>query len=120
MKTANSLLTVCAASLLTGLLAGCNYTKPFMYIDLANRSGATMRNIELKHPTGIVGLPQLRDGQTHQHMAPIGAPCTFSLSFEDQSGKSYHKDFDLGEKCPLEVAFDVSAGMQVSERTERQ
>lgn len=109
------LLTLATAA----LLAGCNYTQKVMYINLANQSGQTLHNIELKHPTGTVGLPQLKDGQTHRHMAPIGSPCTFNVQFEDGAGKLVHKDFNLGEKCPAEVAFDVKDGMQISQRTVR-
>ena len=108
------------ALLLASLLlsfGGCNYTKPVMYIDIANRSGHTMENLEVKHPTGTFGLPQLRDGQSHQHMAPIGSPCKFTVVFEDQAGKAYANNFDLGAKCPREIVFEVGAGMSVSQRT---
>lgn len=111
MKTALP-IALAAASLLTA----CNYTKPVMYLDLANKSQATMHNIELTHPAGIVGLPQLRPGEVHQHMTPIGTPCKFKLNFEDETGKGYHQEFDLGEKCPTELAFDVTNGMQAQTR----
>jgi hypothetical protein len=101
-------------------LAGCNYVKPVMYVQIVNRSGHPMRNLEVKHPSGIFGLPELGDEQTHRHMVNAGAPCKFSIAFEDQSGKPYHGNFDLGAKCPTEVAFDIGPGMQVSERPVRQ
>jgi hypothetical protein len=97
-------------------LAACNYAKPVMYINLSNLSGHTIRNIELKHPTGIFGLPELRNDHTHSHMAPIGTPCRFNLNFEDETGKKYTVDYYLGQKCPTELVFEVGPGMTVSER----
>jgi hypothetical protein len=96
--------------------SACNYIKPVMYINLSNSSGHAMRNVELTHPTGTFGLPELRNGQTHQHMAPIGTPCKFKVKFEDEAGKKYSTDYDLGTKCPTEIAFEVGEGMKVSER----
>jgi hypothetical protein len=119
MKIATRLLGACLISA-TLFFAACNYVKPVMYIQVVNSSGHPMRNLELKYPTGTFGLPELRDNQTHRHMAPIGAPCKFSLAFEDQAGKKYTKDFDLGATCPLEIAFQIDSAMQVSERTVRQ
>ena len=100
-------------------LAGCNYVKPMMYVQIVNRSGQRMENLEVKCPTGIFGLPELRDEQTHRHLLPVGTPCKFSVAFEDQSGKPYAGSFDLAAKCPTEVAFDVGAGLQISERLVR-
>lgn len=100
-------------------LSACNYTKPVMYINIANVSGHAMRNVELTHPTGTFGLPELRNGQTHQHMAPIGTPCKFNVKFEDDAGKKYAIDYDLGAKCPVEIVFEIGEGMRVSERTLR-
>jgi hypothetical protein len=97
----------------------CNYTKPVMYIDIANRSGHPLENLEMKHPSGTFGLSMLRDQQTHQHMAPLGSPCKFTLAFDDQAGKHHVGDYDLGAKCPTEMVFEVGAGMRVSQRTER-
>jgi hypothetical protein len=112
MKIAAHVVIGCAAA--AALLAsGCNYVKPIMYIDIANRSGQNMRNLELKYPTGSFGLPELRNEQTHRRMTPMGAPCKFSLAFEDQAGKKYTGDYDLGAKCPTEVAFEVGAAMNV-------
>jgi hypothetical protein len=95
---------------------GCNYVKPMMYIDIVNRSGQPMRNLEVQHPTGTFGLAQLGNEQTHRRMVPIGSPCKFSIAFEDQTGKKYAGSYDLGAKCPTEVAFEAGAGMSVSER----
>jgi hypothetical protein len=118
MKTVASLALVCL--LVLGLASvGCNYAKPIMYINIANHSGHPMENLEVKYPTGIFGLPELRDEQTHRHMAPIGTPCKFSVSFEDQLGKKYSENYDLGAKCPVEIAFEVGGGMTVSERLVR-
>lgn len=115
MKIAARVIPAClmAAAL---MLSACNYTKPVMYINLANVSGHTMRNVELKYPTGTFGLPELRSGQTHQHMAPIGTPCKFNVKFEDDAGKKYATDYDLGEKCPTEIVFEVGGDMKISER----
>jgi hypothetical protein len=96
-------------------LAGCNYVKPVMYVQIVNRSGHPLRNLEVKHPAGIFGLPELGDEQTHRHMLNVGTPCRFSIAFEDQTGKPYRGNFDLGAKCPTEVAFAIGPGMQVSE-----
>jgi len=115
MKIAARLLLACLTAA-TVLVAGCNYVKPIMYINIANHSGQPMRNLEVKHPTGIFGLPELRNEQTHRHMAPLGSPCKFSIAFEDQTGKKYAGNYDLGAKCPLEVVFDVGQGMSVNER----
>jgi hypothetical protein len=117
MKPAAQLVLACLAGLV--LASGCNYVKPVMYINIANHSGHAMENLEVKHPTGTFGLPELRDDQTHRRMAPIGAPCKFSLDFEDQTGKKYTGTYDLGPKCPTEISFDVGPGMSVSERQVR-
>jgi hypothetical protein len=98
---------------------GCNYAKPVMYINIVNRSGHPMENLEVKHPTGIFGLPELRNEQTHRHMLPIGTSCKFNFAFEDQTGKKYSGYYDLGTRCPTEISFDVGAGMAVSERQVR-
>jgi len=78
-----------------------------------------MENLEVKDPTGIFGLPELRNQQTHRQMAPIGTPCKFSIAFEDQTGRKFAENFDLGTKCPLEVAFEVGDGMRVTEKQVR-
>jgi len=106
-------------NVLTLLLASaaCNYTRPVMNIDIANRSGHALENLEMKHPTGTFGIPKLRNEQTHQHMAPVGSPCKFSLAFDDESGKHYAGNYDLGANCPTEVVFEIGAGMSVSQRT---
>lgn len=100
-------------------VSGCNYLKPIMYIDIVNHSGSMLRNLEVKHPTGIFGLPELRNEQTHRHMAPLGAPCKFNLDFEDPAGKKYSSNYDFGAKCPLEIAFEVGSGMTVSAKQVR-
>jgi|GEM_PF-1512173 len=118
MKSAAHISFACltAAALFA---SGCNYAKPMMYIDVVNHSGHRIENLEVKHPTGIFGLPKLQNEQTHRHMAPSGTPCKFSISFEDQSGRKYAGNYDLGSKCPTEVSFDVGAGMSVSARQVR-
>lgn len=113
MKTAAPVVLSFLAALVLAF-AGCNYAKPIMYIDIANHSGTSVENIEIKHPTGIFGMPELRNEQGHQHMTPLGAPCKFSIAFEDQSGKKYTGDYDLGYKCPREVAFEIGPGMSVT------
>jgi hypothetical protein len=118
MKPAARLLVSLAAVVMAA--SGCNYIKPIMYIDVANRSGEAMRNLEVKHPTGMFGLAELRDGQTHRYMAPIGAPCKFKLDFEDRAGRKYSGDYDFGAKCPLEIALEVGPGLKVSPRQVRQ
>jgi hypothetical protein len=115
---AHVMLVVCLAAL-TLLAYGCNYVKPVMYINIANHSGRPMENLEVKHPSGIFGLPELRNEQTHRRMTPIGTPCKFSIEFEDQAGKKYADNYDLGTKCPTEIMFDVGVGMSVSERLVR-
>jgi hypothetical protein len=101
------------------IASGCNYVKPIMYITIANHSGHPMKNLELTHPTGTFGLAELRNEQTHRHMAPVGTPCKFSIAFEDQTGKKYAANYDLGAKCPTEVAFEVGVGTTISERQVR-
>jgi hypothetical protein len=117
MKYAADVLLVCLAAAL--FLAGCNYAKPMMYVQIANRSGHPMENLEVKHPTGSLGIPELRNEQTRREMLPFGTPCNFSVTFQDQTGKTYFGKFDLGAKCPTEVAFDVGAGMSITERLVR-
>jgi hypothetical protein len=117
MKRAHVVLVCLAAVML--FACGCNYAKPVMYINIANHSGRPMENLEVKHPGGIFGLPELRNEQTHRHMVPIGTPCKFSIAFEDQVGKKYADNYDLGIKCPTEIAFEVGAGMSISERQVR-
>jgi hypothetical protein len=118
MKPATPLILACLAAVVLAS-AGCDYTRPMMYIDIVNRSGQPMRNLEVHDPTGIFGLAQLGNEQTHRRMAAIGTPCTFSVEFEDQTGKKYSNKYDLGAKCPTEVAFEVGDGMKVSERQVR-
>jgi hypothetical protein len=118
MKPAALVIPACLAAVVLACL-GCNYIKPVMYIDIVNRSGHPMRNLEVQHPTGIFGLAQLGNEQTHRHMAPIGTPCKFSIEFEDQLGRKYAGKYDLGAKCPIEVAFEVGDGMSISERQVR-
>lgn len=118
MKTAGHLLLTSLSAVVLAA-SGCNYAKPVMYIDIVNHSGQPMKNLEVKHPTGIFGLPELRNEQTHRHMAPIGTPCKFNIAFEDQTGKKHAQDFDLGTKCPTEVAFDAGDGMTISTRQVR-
>ncbi len=117
MKSSSRFALLCVPILL-GFIA-CNYTKPVMYIDIANRSGHVLENVEVKHPTGAFGIPKLRTDQTHQHMAPIGSPCKFTLAFDDQAGKHYLSNHDLGANCPTEIVFEVGPGMSVSQRTAR-
>jgi len=112
MKNAARVVFACLTAAIL-FASGCNYVKPIMYINIANHSGRSMRNLEFKYPTGSFGLPELRDEQTHRRMTPMGSPCKFSITFEDQSGKKYAGDYDLGTKCPTEVAFEVGAGMGV-------
>jgi hypothetical protein len=118
MKWSAPVLLACVASLLLAF-SGCNYVKPMMYVDIENHSGHPMENLEVKYPAGSFGLPELRDEQTHQHMVPIAAPCKFSIAFEDRTGKAYTRDYDLGAKCPTEIAFAVGAGMNISQREVR-
>jgi hypothetical protein len=117
----NSLRFALMCALLLPAAGGCNYMQPIMCVDIANHSGHPLQNLEVKHParggTGQFGLPALRDEQTHRHMIPVGAPCRFSIDFEDQAGKHYMQNFDLGAKCPREILFEIGGGMSVSERT---
>lgn len=118
MKRAAGVVLACLIS--AGVFTpGCNYLKPIMYITIANHSGHPMKNLELTYPTGTFGLPELRNEQTHRHMAPIGAPCKFNIAFEDPTGKKYVESYDLGAKCPTEIAFEVGAGMSISEKLVR-
>jgi hypothetical protein len=118
MKRAARVVLACLAAA-TLFASGCNYVKPIMYITIANHSGHPLKNLELTHPTGTFGLPELRNEQTHRHMAPLGTPCKFNIAFEDQTGKKYVASYELGAKCPTEVAFEVGSGMSVSERQVR-
>lgn len=110
---------------ITGLSAvvlaasACNYAKPMMYIDVVNNSGHAVENLELQSPGGSFGMPELRSEETHKQMAPFGSPCNFSIAFVDQAGKKYAQNFDLGTKCPTEVAFEVGPAMSISARRVR-
>ena len=118
MKSSTRFVLFCLSILLLAS-AACNYTKPVMYIDIANRSGHSLENLEVKHPTGAFGIPKLRNEQTHQHMAPIGSPCKFTFAFDDEQGKHYLSSHDFGENCPTEIVLEVGPGMSVSQRTAR-
>lgn len=118
MKPAAQVVSACLVAVVLAA-SGCNYAKPVMYIDIANNSGHAIKNLEVKHPSGIFGLPELREEQTHRHMAPMATPCKFSIEFEDQTGKKYSGTYDLGARCPTEVAFEVGPGMSISERLVR-
>ena len=118
MKLSAPILLACMAALLLAF-SGCNYAKPMMYVNIENRSGHPMENLEVKDPDGIFGLPELLDGQTHREMVPIKAPCSFKIAFQDQTGKAYVYEYDFGAKCPTEVAFEVAAGMSVSQQVVR-
>jgi hypothetical protein len=121
MKHSALLALICALLLLLASAGACNYMKPVMYVDIANRSGHTLQNIEVKHPTrggtGQFGLPNLRTDQVHRHMIPVGTPCRFAVEFDDEAGKHYAHDFALGDKCPTEVLFEIGGGMSVSQQT---
>src|ERR1700692_2176790 len=97
---ASSLLAPLRLLLLLLACTGCNYVKPVMYVQSVKRSGQTVENLEVKHPTergpGQFGLPELHDEQTHRHMIPNAKPCQFGIDFDDRSGKHYSKTFDLG------------------------
>ena len=41
----------CSSALLL-IFSGCNYAKPMMYVDVDNRSGHPMENLEVKDPDG--------------------------------------------------------------------
>jgi hypothetical protein len=112
MKRTTSLLLLLAA---LALLAGCNYAKKIVYVEIANRSGQPMRNVELKYPSGSFGLAELRGDQSHERMVPAGSPCAFELNFEN-SGKKFSQKADFGAQCPLRVGFDVGEGMKISSR----
>lgn len=122
MKASSLLAWLCLPFLLLAC-TGCNYVKPVMYVQIVNRSGQAVENLEVKHPTergpGQFGLPELRDEQTYRHMIPIAKPCQFGIDFDDRSGKHYSKSFDFGAKCPTEIAFEIGAGLSVSQRTVR-
>ena len=118
MKTAAHVV-LASVSVMMLAASACNYAKPMMYIDVMNNSGHAMENLEVKYPSGTFGLPELRDGQTHKHMAPFGTPCKFSIAFEDQAGKKYAQDFELGGQCPTEVEFEAGSGMSLSARRVR-
>jgi hypothetical protein len=119
MKSSSLVASLCLSLLLA--CTGCNYVKPVMYVDIVNRSGQALENLEVKHPTergpGQFGLPLLRDQQTHRHMIPTGTPCKFGVDFDDRSGKHYSNSFDLGAKCPTETVFEIGPGLSVSQRT---
>lgn len=118
MKCAAPVLLACVAALLLAF-SGCNYAKPMMYVDVENRSGHPMEDLEVKYPTGIFGLPELLDDQTNRQMVPFGEPCKFRIAFQDQTGKAYVREYDFGTKCPTEIAFEIGAGMSVSRRVVR-
>ena len=118
MKLAARAVFACLSLVMLGASA-CNYAKPMMYIDVANHSGQAMNNLEVKYSGGTFGLPELRDAQTHQRMVAFGTPCKFGIKFEDQSGKKYVGDFDLGAKCPTEISFEVGSGLSLTEKLVR-
>ena len=112
-------LLAAATAMLLMAIAGCNYTKPVMYVNLMNNSGEAIRNVELKYPTGIFGMPELRSGLTKSRMVPKGEPCSFAVFFEDTHRTEHKQQFELGAKCPLEVEFNVGPGFVISEKTLR-
>lgn len=118
MKAAVLRVLVCAAAVMLAS-AGCNYAKRVMYLQVVNRSAEPMRNLEVTYPTGAFGLYELRNEETHRHMVPVGTPCKFRIAFEDQRGKAYASEFNLGSKCPNEIAFDVGEDLKVTERQVR-
>ncbi len=118
MKCSAAVLLACMACPLL-ISSACNYAKPMMYVDVENRSGHPMEDLEVKYPTGSFGLPELRDDQTNRQMVPFGEPCKFRVAFQDQAGKAYVREYDFGAKCPTEVAFEVDAGMSLSQRVVR-
>jgi hypothetical protein len=107
----------CLAALLL-VSAACHYRKPMMYVEVANHSGHEMENLEVDYPNGddvsSFGMPELRDGQTSRHLVPTGWPCKFTITFGDQNGKQYLKNFDLGSQCASETAFAVDSEMKIS------
>jgi hypothetical protein len=117
MKSFHLYLLACMAAAL--LCSGCHYLRPDMYVELANRSGQTMHNVTVQCPVGTFGLPELRDGQTHRHLMPLGSPCKFTIAFQEPSGKARKEDFDLGPNCPTEELFEVGPGLRITTRQGR-
>jgi hypothetical protein len=114
MKISTHLLfTALALAML--FASACNYAKPVMYVHVTNHSGHPLENLELKYPSGSFGLPELRNEQIHRRMVPMGTPCKFRIAFEDQTGKKYSQDYDLGARCPTELHFDIGAAMKITE-----
>jgi hypothetical protein len=118
MKSFHLYLLACMAAVLL-LCAGCNYTEPVMYVEIANRSGQKLENVVVQYPRGAFGLPMLRDGQTHRRMLTLGSPCKFSIAFQYPPGTAHSSDFDLGTKCPTEELFEVGPGLRISARRGR-
>ena len=85
MKYAADVLLLCLAAVL--FLAGCNYAKPMMYVQIANRSGHPMENLEVKHPTGSFGVPELRNEQTRRGDVAIRNAMQFQRHVSRSDGK---------------------------------
>lgn len=106
---------VAAFALVTFALAACNYTKPWMHIDVVNNSGAEIRNVEVDYPGGSFGLYLLGNEQTHREFVQVSGPCIFKLRMADKQGnQKITKGLDFGDKCPNEISFNVGPNLLIN------
>lgn len=120
MNTSRALCRVgllCPVLCFTLVYVACNYTRPGMYIDVVNNSGAALQNIEVDYPGGTYGLTNLAPNQKDHHWAQISPPCRFSLRLQDHSGHALpERKFEIGSACPKEIAFEIDAQYNISSR----
>ncbi len=97
-------------------LTGCWGSKQQLYTNVVNKSLITLEAIEVQYPGGSYGIPVLKPGETTRKWVFVTPPCTYSVKFEDESGKQYQsKPIDLGnDKCPTEVVLTIDSSMNVT------
>lgn len=106
-----------AVAVIVALSAGaCWRSKQQLHTDVVNQSPIKLQTIEVQYPGGSYGIPFLKPGETNRKWVFVNSPCTYSLQFEDESGKRYQpKPVELGkDKCPPEVVLIIDSNMNVT------
>ena len=97
-------------------LTGCWSSKQQLYTNVVNQSPIPLEAIEVQYPGGSYGITVLKPGEANRKWVFVTSPCTYTLKFEDESGKQYQsKPIDLGKnKCPSEVVLTIDSKMNVT------
>ncbi len=104
-----------AAIILTVSASACWRAKQQLYTNVVNQSPLKLQAIEVQYPGGSYGIASLKPGEMSRKWVFVTPPCSYSLHFEDETGKQYQpKPVELGkDKCPAEVVLTINSSMDV-------